>query len=137
MIVLTTSPWTVQAYLTTDGQHVERLQYVDEYIRRNAAVWVAAVNPLMAEFGHPRSLTSGFRDRTSNANCGGALYSWHCRALAGDIDDQGRALDKFCTEAILEKYHLWAEHRDDKKRVHLQTEAPRLWKTGMSRRFYP
>ncbi len=125
---------TLDDILTTCGKHRDRLVYVDDKIRENAVVLAARVNRLLDMFGHPRRLTSGFRDPTSNAAAGGAKYSWHMRGCAADIDDVAGKLGEWLTDEALQACELWAENpRFTPGWVHVQTEPPLSGK----RRFKP
>lgn len=123
---------SVDDYLTTQGRHPERLKFVDDEIRKNAAVLLDHVNAILAEYGHgEKRITSGYRDPTSNAAAGGAKYSWHMRGLAVDIDDLAGNFGAWLMEdeSRLRRHGLYAEDpRFTKSWVHLQTEPPRSGK---------
>lgn len=125
---------TVDDVLTTQGRHAERLRFVTPEIRANASIMAERANALSIIFGHDFELTSGFRDPASNRKCDGAPRSWHLRALALDIADVERTLERFIADSrALAACGLWAEAPDEKTRTHIQTEAPRGWKPGDSR----
>ncbi len=123
--------FTVAAYLTTCGKHPERMIHVTPEIEKAASVFIERVNAFMFMYGQQRDMTSGFRDVTSNAACGGAKYSWHCRGKAVDLDDQNGNFGAWVmeNEHALISAGLWAEDPKFTKRwVHLQDEPPRSGK---------
>lgn len=122
--------------LTTCGRHTERLRFVTPEIAHNADEMAERLNALLMLFGEYRELTSGFRDPKSNADQGGAPGSWHMLALAGDLADKGRGVERFIAdEHALEACGLWAESPDEKTRTHVQCRPYRTWKPGMTRIF--
>lgn len=124
--------------LTTCGKHPERLKFVTPQIEANASIICERGNALLVLFGEYRELTSGFRDKLSNTQQGGAKRSWHIYALALDFADADRRLEKFIADGVaLTTCRLWAEAPDAKTRTHVQSEAPRGWKPGDRRIFQP
>jgi len=128
--------YTAEDILTTNGKHVERLKFVTPEIRKNASTMAERLNALLILFGKWCDITSGFRDPVSNAQQDGAKRSWHLRALASDIADADRAMEKFISDGTaLAACKLWAEAPDKKTRTHVQCEPPSGWKPGDKRIF--
>ena len=66
------------------------------------------LNDVREEFGKPIIILSGARCEKHNAKVGGAKQSAHVEGRAVDVQ-RTPALEKFCTEANLERFGLYME----------------------------
>lgn len=127
---------TATDLLTTCGKHEERLAWVSPAVEAHAHVFVEKLNAFLMMYGHPVTLSSGFRDILSNKAAGGGSMSWHMFGLAADVQDRDGKLGEFVlanTQALI-VCGLYAEHPTKTVGwVHLQSEPPPSGK----RIFYP
>jgi len=107
------------------------------WIEQNAQETVRRVNALIAAFGEPRGINSGWRPPAINAATpGSATHSKHMSGQACDIADPHGDLDEWCLDHldILESLDLYLEHPASTKGwCHVQTVPPR----SGNRVFYP
>lgn len=114
----------------------DKLAPVSDDVLDNAGVTVGRVNELLAAFGEPRRVTSGYRPASINAAVGGAKKSNHMTCQACDLEDHNGRLDAWCMNNLdtLKRIGLWLEHPSATPGwCHVQTVPP---KSG-NRVFYP
>ncbi len=70
---------------------------------------LTALNRIEADFGHPMTITSGYRCPKHNAEVGGSKHSAHLSGEAADLADPAGDLKKWMTADMLAIYDLWAE----------------------------
>jgi hypothetical protein len=115
---------TAEDVLTTCGKFNYRAMLASEQVRSNAAETARRVSLLLNSFGSDRKLTSGFRDRESNARAHGAKASAHIEGRAVDIEDHDGRLALYCVQNqdLLAHIQLWVENPQYTKGwVHVQT----------------
>lgn len=142
---------TVDEYLSHWKEHYGHCHVPEDELtdpmRKQAEITVDRVNALLAYFGHPREITSGWRPKSVNSQVRGAApNSKHCICLACDIADGDGQLDAFCfadandhpDDGILAELELWME---DPKHTpgwtHVQTIPFNSWRPGRPRWFVP
>lgn len=82
-------------------------------------------------------ILSGARCSAHNAKVKGAPNSAHVEGRAVDVE-RTPALEKFCTEANLERFGLYMEDLAyTKSWIHLSDRPYGSWKPGMTRVFKP
>jgi hypothetical protein len=95
------------------------------------------LNDVREDFGKPMIVLSGARCPKHNTKIGGAVLSAHMDGRACDFE-RTPALEKWCTEANLEKFGLWMEDLAYTKQwIHLTDRPYPSWKPGMPRTFKP
>lgn len=121
---------TLDDVLTSSGKFPKRALLADSYVQANAVETARRVTMMLTSFASvaketsERKLSSGFRDKQSNAAAGGAKASCHLFGMAADIEDKDRKFATFCVanEDLLRHFGLWMEDpRYTKSWVHLQT----------------
>jgi len=95
------------------------------------------INDVREDLGKPMIVLSGARCYEHNAKVGGAKHSAHLEGMACDFE-RTPALEKWCTEANLEKFGLFMEDLHYTTQwIHLTSRPYTSWKLGMSRVFKP
>lgn len=122
--------------ISVDDYLMNRKDGLTFELLENAIDTVEKVNALLAAFGSPRKVTSGYRPAYINSKVGGAKTSNHMTAKACDLEDIDGRLDQWCmtNQNVLAKIGLWLEHPSATKGwCHVQTVSPR----SGNRVFYP
>jgi hypothetical protein len=122
--------------ISVDDYLMNRKDGLTFELLENAIDTVEKVNALLAAFGSPRKVTSGYRPAYINSKVGGAKASNHMTATACDLEDIDGRLDQWCmtNQNVLAKIGLWLEHPNATKGwCHVQTVSPR----SGNRVFYP
>lgn len=118
-----------QFWMGRDRTHAAEL--TDE-IRANAERTIAVVNPVLELFfqANPtaaeRTVNSGWRPASINAQAGGAAHSCHLSGEAVDLSDRDRELARWLIQRpdVLERAGLWMERPESTPSwAHLQTRA--------------
>lgn len=95
----------------------------------NLAKLLVALNKFREAYGHPMTVTSGYRPAAINAATpGAASHSNHVVCLACDFHDPDGALDQWCLDRpdVLEMAGLWQESPASTPGwCHLQAVPPR------------
>jgi hypothetical protein len=95
------------------------------------------INDVREDLGKPMIVLSGARCADHNKKVGGAPKSAHVEGRAVDLE-RTPALEKWCTEANLEKFGLFMEDLAfTKSWIHLTDRPYPSWKPGMTRIFKP
>jgi hypothetical protein len=95
------------------------------------------INEFRDAFDKPMVILSGARCEKRNKEVGGAKLSAHVEGRAVDVA-RTESLEKFCTEANLEKFGLWMEALSATPTwIHLTDRPYPSWKPGMPRTFKP
>ena len=122
--------------ISVDDYLMNRKDGLTFELLENAIDTVERVNALLAAFGSPRKVTSGYRPAYINSKVGGAKASNHMTAKACDLEDIDGRLDQWCmtNQNVLAKIGLWLEHPSATKGwCHVQTVSPR----SGNKVFYP
>lgn len=95
----------------------------------NSGVTVTRANALLAAFGEPRVVNSGWRPPSVNASTpGAAKFSRHMTGEAVDLEDGDGYLDEWCLahQDVLVRVGLWQESPASTKGwAHVQIVPPR------------
>lgn len=110
------------------GRNVKYADELTDELLANAQITVAKVNQLLAEFGEPRHVNSGWRPAAVNAAVpNAAKKSHHTACEACDLADDDGALDAWCLAhpEALERIGLWQESPASTPRwCHVQIVPP-------------
>ena len=108
------------------------VSHADEYsqeISDNLDKLLIPLNKFREAYGHPITVSSGWRPPSLNATVKGAApKSNHQKGLAVDMKDPDGAIDKFCMEklSLLEELGLYLEHPESTPGwCHLQCVPPK------------
>lgn len=116
--------------LTSSGRYKHRIGLASPQVKANAAETARRCTLLLTSFNSYEKqaeepmISSGFRDKESNARVGGAKASAHLEGMAVDIFDPHGRLALFCVtnQDLLKHFQLWVENPNKTKGwVHIQT----------------
>lgn len=118
------------------GRDVAYKSQLTSEIKSNAAEVIRKVNLLLQRSALDDRETigdanSGWRPPAVNAAIGGATKSKHMTGQAIDVEDNDKALQRWCMANlnVLEEIGLWMEHpRDTPTWCHLQSVPPKSGK---------